>query len=118
MSGPLRVTLSRSAAAALAERTDPLVVELELLFSCLIRKRTLFPGSPPGDGTALYSDEPRLAVYFRPVVTAQCRIDETGPAAPLTALPLERGDAFRPRWLHVGYRGDEWVGEFGYAPRR
>ena len=64
----LDIRLTAAAERALSWRTPPLVAEMELLFSCLFRKRLLFreradPATPVND---------YLAVRFRPIMTRRC----------------------------------------------
>lgn len=110
----LRLRLTPAAARALAARDRPLLVELELYFSCLIRKRVRFPASA-GPAVLRARLAPSLEVAFRPVTGRHCRLDEApGPPA-LEAFPLARVAAFRPRWLWLDCRRGRWRGEFGLA---
>ncbi|MFP5381466.1 MAG: hypothetical protein ACLGG4_04310 [Gammaproteobacteria bacterium] len=107
----LEVRLTAAAKEALARRTAPLVAEMELLFSCLLRKRVHFgddiDASTPVDG--------RLAVRFRPIMTRRCSVAEGGATPPSEGFPLENPRPYVPNWLAIDYRRGEWVGEFGYA---
>ena len=46
----LALHLTRRAQEALGRRRRPLYVDMELLFSCLVRKRVLFHDAPAGEG--------------------------------------------------------------------
>jgi hypothetical protein len=70
----LDVSLSRAAERALEQRGRPLVVEMELLFSCLLRKRVHF-GEAAADATPV---DARLAVRFKPIMTKKCSVAEGG----------------------------------------
>lgn len=105
------IRLTPAAEAALAKRTAPLVVEMELLFSCLLRKRVLFDG--PADGTVAVNE--RLAVRFRPIMTRRCSVAEGGAKPPSEAFPLENPRPYVPHWLRLDFRRGRWTGEFGYA---
>lgn len=107
----LEVRLSRAAQAALA--AGPLVVEMELYFSCLIRKRVLFPAAPRADATCAQLDE-RVTVCFRPVMTRQCAVSGVQGSPELEAFPIRRPEAFLPKWLALDYRHGNWSGEFGF----
>ncbi len=111
---PVSVEWSEAADAALSRRSTPLLAEMELYFSCLIRKAVRF-----GDdvhGTAFVPAGLHLQVGFRPVQTRNCRISELpqGAAAPLDDLPIVRPGRFVPNWLRIDYRGGQWRGEFGF----
>lgn len=106
---PVRVSLTARAQRALAARDAVLVVNMELYFSCLIRKRLHF-----ADGTPVKGDS-RIDLFFSPVVARQCRLD-VAPDANQDLMPLEttRRRAFVPAWLKLDFRG-HWQGEFGFA---
>ena len=107
----LDIRVSPRAARALAERTAPLQAEMELLFSCLIRKRVRFSESVMNDATPV-SD--RLSVRFRPVMTRVCAMDDVTGSPPLDDFPIANPGPYVPHWLTIDYRRGEWSGEFGY----
>ena len=109
----LEVRLSTAASAALARRDTPLVVEMELYFSCLIRKRVRFLSVPHPDAFCASVDE-RLTVCFRPVMTRQCALSDVEGAPELEAFPIQRPEAFLPKWLALAFRRGAWSGEFGF----
>lgn len=110
---PLAVTVSAAAAAALAGRSGPLVVELELYFSCLIRKRVQVLDAPRADTLCTVVDD-RLTACFRPVMTRACALDAVDGQPELETFPIRRPEAFVPRWLRLDWRRGDWQGEFGY----
>jgi hypothetical protein len=108
----LEVTLSRTASAALAQRDTPLLAEMELYFSCLIRKQVRFRDA--GDETATPFNE-QLHIRFRPVMTRACGKDYEGDEPPLTDFPIAKTQAYVPHWIRIDFVRGEWVGEFGYG---
>ncbi len=114
---PLRITLSGSARRALDARSAPLVVEMELFFSCLVRKRLRWDTAAL-DGTFLPTGpgHDKLRVWFHPVVSQHCALPagDDLDALPLQDFPLMRKEAFTPRWLRLDYRGGVFVGDFGW----
>lgn len=107
----LEIRLTAAARDALARRSTPLVAEMELLFSCLLRKRVHF-----GDDTAASTSVgTRLAVRFKPIMTRRCSVAEGGAHPPSERFPLENPRPYVPTWLAIDYRRGEWVGEFGYV---
>jgi hypothetical protein len=107
----VQIELSGAARAALAGRRAPLVVEMELYFSCLIRKRVRFLDTPHPDALSTAVDD-RLTVSFRPVMTRACAVDSVVDKPELAAFPIRRPEAFVPRRLRVDYRHDAWAGEY------
>ena len=117
---PVDVTLTEKARNALSRRTKPLAVEMELYFSCLIRKQVRF--SDANNGTdekasleARLND--RMRIRFRPVMTRACGKDYEGDEPPLTDFPITNTKAYIPHWLTIDYKNDTWVGEFGYREK-
>ena len=110
---PLACELSVRAEQALAARATPLVAEMELYFSCLIRKQVRFPDAlRVGIQSVRVSDQ--LTLCFRPVMTRACRVADVEDRPELEAFPIARPEAFLPRWLTLDFRRGEWTGEFGY----
>lgn len=109
----LALDISAAAATALAARATPLVVEMELYFSCLIRKQLRFPVSPHPDALCVPAAG-GLTVCFRPVMTRACAVRDAPPQPELEAFPIARPRAFIPHWLRLDHVGGRWSGEFGY----
>ncbi len=108
----LEIRLSSRAEHALAARTTPLLAEMELLFSCMIRKRVRFHDSHL-DGAQRVSE--RLSVRFRPVMTKACLVSSVAGSPPVEDFPIADSRPWVPRWLSLDYRHGKWSGEFGYA---
>lgn len=108
----VRVALSRAAIGGLGLRAAPLVAEMELYFSCLVRKKVRFRSAAPDADAVCVTDG--LYVRFRPVMTRHCRVNDTEGDPPLTDFPIIKTRPFIPHWLTIDYRSGQWVGEFGY----
>lgn len=105
------VSISPAAVEALSARDTPLIAEMELYFSCLIRKKVRFRENTDGE---LIQVTEALAVRFRPVMTESCSIDYEGDEPPVTDFPIKKPQAFVPHWLKIGFKNNQWIGEFGY----
>ncbi len=112
---PLTVSLSRAAERALASHEGTLYAEMELYFSCLVRLKVYFRDQPVGD---CFQVTDKLAVSFKPIMTASCHIEEGGRKPPVVEFPVVRPDVFAPRWLSIDYRRGEWIGEFGFVQKQ
>lgn len=111
----LELRVTTSAERALVAERGPLDIELELYFSCLIRKRVCFRTDAHQDAVARTALTDTVTVSFRPVMTHACPLAEAGEGAPaLRALPIVRPEAFTPRWLALDHRSGKWAGEFGF----
>jgi hypothetical protein len=109
----LELRLSKTARAALAELNAPLVVEMELFFSCLIRKRVRFP-SVVNSGALCVSVDEHLTVCFRPVMTRKCELSDVKGKPELEGFPIVHPEAFVPKWLALDFRRGAWSGEFSF----
>ncbi len=111
-----QVALQLTPAAASALDADhPLTVEMELYFSCLIRKQVRFHhGAGSADEGLCATALPGLRLCFRPVMTRHCGRDYEGDEPPLTDLPIARPGPYVPHWLRLDFRHGQWQGEFGY----
>lgn len=111
----LELRLSPRATAALAAPGAPLAIEMELYFSCLLRKRVYFRTEARADVAAQARLNERVTVSFRPVMTKACSVREAEGAPELETFPLKRVAAFTPHWLALDYRAGRWTGDFGFA---
>jgi len=110
---PVSVLLSDDAVQAIQYRTRPLLAEMELYFSCLIRTKVRFYENRD-DNDAVTVNE-HLKVRFRPVMTEKCGRDYEGDEPPLTDFPITNKKAFVPKWLSIDFTDNQWTGEFGFT---
>jgi len=108
----ITLKITPSAEKALSARKIPLLAEMELYFSCLIRKRVRFRECTAEDSVTVND---KLALRFRPVMTQHCGTDYEGDEPPLTDFPITETERYTPHWLTIDYKGGTWHGEFGYA---
>lgn len=104
------VEWSPSADKKLQELTEPLSVEMELYFSCLIRKAVRFGAD--AQATNFSTAAPHLRIGFRPVMTKACNVRDFDVEPPLEDFPIVRPDAFVPKRLTIDYKGGKWSGDF------
>jgi hypothetical protein len=109
----LELRFSTAAERALAANGAPFAVEMELYFSCLIRKRVrILPEPHPGATCVRFNDQ--ITVCFRPVMTRVCAVDSVEGKPELEPFPIRRPEAFLPKWLTLDWHAGNWSGEFGY----
>lgn len=104
------VEWSSSADKKLQELDQPLNVEMELYFSCLIRKAVRFGRDAQAVNFAFAA--PKLKIGFRPVMTKVCKVSDYEGAPPLEDFPIVRPEAFVPKRLKIDFRRGKWIGEF------
>lgn len=100
----IEVFSSTRANKELMKRAVPLVVELELAFACMARKKVLFHDAPTN--SSVISVHEKLALQITTIVPDLC---STTPAD--QERVTVRG--FLPKWVRIDYSGGNWVGEYG-----
>jgi hypothetical protein len=119
---PVEVTLTENARNALSRRIKPLIVEMELYFSCLIRKQVRF--YDVGNGNDENNEfetrlNDRLRIRFRPIMTKACSMDDVqNDKPPVTDFPIANSKAYIPHYLNIDFKNNEWMGEFGYRSKK
>ncbi|OIQ99781.1 hypothetical protein GALL_181780 [mine drainage metagenome] len=108
----LQVHLSRAALQALEQRTSPILAEMELYFSCLIRFQVRFREDFDLSGGTKVND--KLCVSFRPVTSARCDLHAAKDGPPLEDFPTSKRSSIVPYWLSIDFYRGEWLGQFGY----
>lgn len=108
----VEVGWTRSAHQALATRTRPLVVELELYFSCLVKKFVHFHDDVSGRATVPVND--KLSLYFRSVTSTACTMEVAERLGRQPEIEIDTAAARRlaPKRVVLDYRDRQWHGEF------
>lgn len=109
----LQIEISDAALQELERQTVSLTTDMELYFSCLIRKRVRFYHNANLEGAVPVTRN--LWVRFLPVMTKSCNIDDLKDSKPdLTEFHLKHPEKFVPHWLTIDLKKDQFVGKFGY----
>ena len=109
----LDVELSSTAGRHLARRDNPLLAELEILFSCLVRKRVNFRDLAEDDEAVFISD--KLSIIVRPVLFELCAKGEGESQPPIVDMPVVDVSRLIPHHLTIDYVDGEWTGSFSFS---
>jgi len=109
---PVTLRISKKAQKVLEQRDRQLFVEMELYFSCLIRKQVLFHDIQRQADSVRVDD--KLSVSFHPVMTASCMIKDAEPEPVKSDFEIQRRESFIPKWLTIDFKKGSFSGEFGY----
>ncbi|MBI4988873.1 MAG: hypothetical protein HZC23_08655 [Rhodocyclales bacterium] len=106
------VEWTRPAADELARRPDPLIVELELYFSCLVKKFVHFREDSRGRPTVAASD--KLLLYFRPVTSTACSFEVAERLGRQPEMELHNAAVGKiaPKKVSLDFAGGVWRGSF------
>lgn len=103
---------TRRAERALQARDTPLIVELELYFSCLVKKFVHFRSDAGRHLPARVTDQ--LVIYFRPVTSTACSWDEAKQRGRQPEIEIDTPTVQRlaPKRVFIDYRKNTWYGEY------
>lgn len=106
------VEWTKSAARELTRRTQPLVVELELYFSCLVKKFVHFHETPPQRDTIPVSD--KLSVFFRPVTSTACSFEVADRLGRQPEVELDTANVRKiaPKRVKLDFVRGAWQGNY------
>lgn len=109
---PVLVEWTNAAARELVKRTQPLVVELELYFSCLVKKFVHFHETVPLRDTVAVND--KLAVFFRPVTSTACSFEIADHLGRQPELELDTPNVRKiaPKRVEIDFVRGEWRGNY------
>jgi len=108
----LLVEWTEAAQQALTAGSQPLNIEMQLYFSCVVKKRVLFR-EQAGPQSLAVNDS--INVSFRSVQSAVCSPEDFAQDFPEDRELTAVSDKMTPSRLSVDFRGGEWLGEFGYG---
>ena len=108
----MAIMYSRRAEKALQQRSNPLIAELQLYFTCVVQKRVNFH-----DQTDLetISANPHLKIAYHTVQSNACDPVEFAEKHPVKKELKSKGaQTMRPSLFQIDYKNGEWVGEFSF----
>jgi len=110
------IDITSHAIQAISEHRYPILAELELYFSCLVRKQVRFLELKQADHitTGYTRVLPGLFASFRAVCTKECKIADVSAKPPVETMPVKQPGLFVPDWLKIDFRAGEWLGEYGF----
>jgi len=112
----LVVSWTGRADRALQKLQSPLMIELQLYFSCVVKKRVLFHRQVDFETTRV---NPFIEIAFRPIASAACNPEDFARDFP-EGKDLSQGVAARmvPTRVEIDYRNGQWYGQFAYGGRQ
>lgn len=110
---PLTVSWTHRAERMLSKLEQPILVEMQLYFSCVVKKRVLFHSRPPEETIESVRVTPQLCVAFRPVEANSCDPEEFAAYFPVRREFVSPGAIrMHPSRLRIDHQNGNWVGEF------
>ena len=111
---PVEVTITHRGVKALQKLNGPVSAEMELLFSCMLRKRVLIREGKKADSVPVMEN---LNLFFHAVMTDHCNLSDYESLAdiPITDFPTTKQAQLVPKWLKIDFKSGKWRGDFGYT---
>jgi hypothetical protein len=107
----IKIALTRRAQHALAQLSQCLIVEMQLYFSCMVKKRIIFHNET--DSLASTPVNKQLSIAFHCVQSDSCDPLEFAMHFPgKRTLDSTAALKIRPRTLHIDYKNSQWLGDF------
>ena len=112
----VNIDVTRHAVKAASEHQNPILIELELYFSCLVRKQVRFRtlSQPQQNLTDFAHVLPGLFASFRAVCTMECKVADVAGKPPVETMPVKKPGQFVPDWIKVDFHAGQWIGEYGF----
>ena len=107
---PLKIKWSENAERAFSALTSPLYVELQLYFSCLVKKQLVFHQSAPDK--FFQEVHEKLFLRFSPVTSMACSAEQGKNGQPTLPLETESVQKMMPTSLRLDFHHDKWRGEY------
>lgn len=107
---PLTVSWTHRAEQALLLRDTPLIIEMQLYFSCVVKKRLIFHND-----TELHTlpVNEQLKLAFRPVEALSCDPVEFAKHYPVKRQFNSAGAIkMHPSLLQIDFKNQQWLGSF------
>lgn len=107
---PLKICYTARAGRVLEGRAQPLIVEMQLYFSCVVLKRVLFHDQ---SDFSVFPVSGKLSLAFNTVESASCdpvKFAQLHPAKRM--LDSAQALKMRPRQLMLDYKNKNWTGVF------
>ena len=124
----MHITLSENAVIQSEELSSPLIIEIQIYFSCLLGKRLAFYTEDALDNAwqvepALFStmlnDSQQLSnnlhLRFNTVMTKACPVSDYVGPPPVTDFTIKNQKPYVPEWLNINFKKNIWSGEYGWA---
>jgi len=107
---PVQVFITQRARRALEARNSPLLMELQILFTCMVRKRVIFDSEAKGGVPVL---EGKLLLVCRKTQADECSPEVFAEKFPVKKdLTTDAANRMLPKAVYLDYVRHQWEGSF------
>ena len=108
----IRIYWTQRAEQALASRTDSLLIEMQVYFSCVVKKRVLFHDRAKPEAQRIND---KILLTSRAVQSGSCSPEEFARHYPIKQeLTSDNAKNMVPTLLKIDYKNKQWCGEFSF----
>ncbi len=121
------INLSEQAKVGATQLASPLIIEIQIYFSCLLGKRLAFYSDQPIEGVqqveeVLFSElltsakqlTGNIYIRFNTVMTKTCSVSDYSGPPPVSDFKIANQKPYVPNWLNVDFKKSLWSGEYGW----
>lgn len=108
----MAIMYTKRAEKALKLRTNPLIAELQLYFTCVVQKRVNFHEYLDLETIAA---NPKLKIAYHTVQSNACDPVEFAERHPVKKELNSKGaNSMRPSLFKIDYKNGQWIGDFSF----
>ncbi len=124
----IQTSYSSKAKEIAAQLSNPIVIEIQIYFSCMLGKRLAYYSDAPIPGTYqleanqfkdIIEDSQHLTgkiyIRFNTVITKSCLVSDYIGPPPVTDFPIVNKEVFVPNWLNIDFAKGVFTGEYGWT---
>lgn len=106
----IKISWTQRADDAFSLRDNKLIIEMQLYFSCVVKKRLIFHDNDDLDYVTINN---KLGVVFRPVEASSCSPEEFASNYPVKQqLTSNSAVKMHPSSLEIDFKNSDWQGTF------
>ena len=123
----LRVECPEKAEKIATMLGHPIIIEMQIYFSCMLGKRLAYYSDTPIIGMyqlekdqfkKILSDSKQLTkniyIRFNTVMTISCPVSDYIGPPPVTNLPIVHPEVYVPSWLSIDFKNKVFISEYGW----
>jgi len=110
----LSIEWTERAEKALQQRNQPITIEMEIYFSCLVKKWVCFHEyqEKTVNLAVLHPAGDKINVWFHPVTSLACEIVDAPHRQPTTDIEINNLHHYYPKQLTIDFSRGNWEGSF------